>query len=144
MVLLLPRRSKDFSSKILSSLVCRVRLISPISSRKSVPSFACSNLPILSLSAPVKAPRSWPKSSLSSRFSGILEQLIFTKGLFRRWLLKWTVPARRLFPVPVSPVIRMVESVSENFRKVLIRSCMAGVKAMILSKLYMMSCRCLK
>ena len=40
--------------------------ISPISSRKSVPPSAVSQRPIFWTTAPVKAPFSWPKSSLSS------------------------------------------------------------------------------
>ena len=48
---------------------------SPISSRKRVPPLASSNRPFFCRSAPVKAPRSWPKSSLSSRCSGSAAQL---------------------------------------------------------------------
>ncbi len=40
------------------------------SSRKSVPLSACSKRPMRRTSAPVKAPFSWPKSSLSSSVSG--------------------------------------------------------------------------
>src|ERR1035441_10563586 len=53
---------------------------SPISSRKTVPVSACSNLPGLVFIAPVKAPFSNPNSSLSIRFSGRAVQLIFTNG----------------------------------------------------------------
>ena len=41
--------------------------MSPISSRKTVPPSAISSLPFCRRSAPVKAPRSWPKSSFSSK-----------------------------------------------------------------------------
>ena len=41
--------------------------MSPISSRNRVPPLHCSNLPMRRRSAPVKAPFSWPNSSLSSR-----------------------------------------------------------------------------
>ena len=44
--------------------------MSPISSRKIVPLSASSNRPLRRDSAEVNAPRSWPNSSLSSRFSG--------------------------------------------------------------------------
>ena len=54
--------------------------MSPISSRKTVPSSATSNLPGLVAVAPVKAPFSWPKSSLSSSVSTMAEQLMPTKG----------------------------------------------------------------
>ena len=52
--------------------------ISPISSSSSVPPLASSKHPARRWSAPVKAPRSWPKSSLSSRPSGSAAQLIAT------------------------------------------------------------------
>ena len=53
-----------------------------ISSRKKVPPFAISNNPCLMESAPVKAPFSYPKSSLSSRLSGIAAQLRAMKCFF--------------------------------------------------------------
>jgi len=56
--------------------------MSPISSSRMVPSLASSNLPCLSLMAPVNAPFTCPKSSLSSRFSARAAQFTFTKGLF--------------------------------------------------------------
>ena len=49
---------------------------SPISSRKTVPPSAASKSPTRVLTAPEKAPRSWPKSSLSTRFSGMAAQLM--------------------------------------------------------------------
>src|SRR5205807_2081338 len=49
-----------------------------------VPLSASSNLPGFSLVAPVKAPRSWPNSSLSRSSLGSAAQLIFTNGLPRR------------------------------------------------------------
>ena len=48
---------------------------SPISSRKSVEPLAASKRPAFRASAPVNEPFSWPKSSLSRRFSGIAAQL---------------------------------------------------------------------
>ncbi len=44
--------------------------MSPTSSRNSVPPLAASTRPGLRAVAPVKAPRSWPKTSLSNRVSG--------------------------------------------------------------------------
>ena len=44
------------------------------------PLFAASNLPILSWCAPVKAPRSWPNSSLSSSSRATAAQLTLTNG----------------------------------------------------------------
>ena len=54
--------------------------MSPISSRKSVPPLHCSNLPMRRRSAPVKAPFSWPNSSLSSKLSGMAAQLRARNG----------------------------------------------------------------
>ena len=54
--------------------------MSPISSRKTVPSSASSNLPGLAAVAPVNAPFSWPNSSLSSSVSTMAEQLMPMKG----------------------------------------------------------------
>jgi hypothetical protein len=51
-------------------------VVSPISSRKKVPLAAAVNSPCLSFTAPVKAPFTWPNSSLSSRLSGSAPQLM--------------------------------------------------------------------
>jgi len=53
-----------------SNFTCTLRETSPISSRKIVPWPASSNFPLFPDMAPVKAPFSWPNSSLSSRGSG--------------------------------------------------------------------------
>ena len=53
---------------------------SPISSRKIVPASASSNFPMRRPAAPVNAPRSCPKSSLSSSVSGIAAQLMATNA----------------------------------------------------------------
>ena len=50
-----------------SNLICIAVEISPISSKKSVPPSACSNLPFFCAIAPVKAPRSCPNNSDSRR-----------------------------------------------------------------------------
>ena len=55
--------------------------------------------------APVNAPFSWPKSSLSSRFSGIAPQLMFTNGLVARLLRRRISFATSSLPVPLSPRI---------------------------------------
>ena len=57
------------------------RLMSPISSRNSVPPAACSMRPILVAIAPVNAPFSCPNSSDSSSCSGSASQLMATNGL---------------------------------------------------------------
>ena len=87
----------------LRSLACSLISISDISSRRSVPPPANSNLPALLVTAPVKAPRSYPKSSDSRRFSGIAAQFIATKGLEARGLFSWTSSAISSLPVPLSP-----------------------------------------
>jgi hypothetical protein len=81
-----------------------------------VPPSAASNRPGRSLMAPVKAPRSWPKSSDSISVSAKIAQLTGTKGLFRRWLAWWIRLAMSSLPVPVSPVMRMLLSLSATTR----------------------------
>ena len=66
-----------------SSFTCIDSGTSSMSSRKSVPPCAISKRPGLSLIAPVKAPRSWPKSSVSIRFSENSAQLTATNGWCR-------------------------------------------------------------
>ena len=73
-----------------SSRVCRSSGMSPISSRKSVPPSACSKRPRRVVCAPVNAPRSWPKSSDSSRSFGIAAVLIATNGPLARGLCLWS------------------------------------------------------
>ena len=53
-----------------STFACAERLMSPISSRKSVPPCASSNWPRRRAAAPEKLPFSWPKSSLSMSSRG--------------------------------------------------------------------------
>ena len=63
--------------------------MSPISSRKSVPPAASRKRPGRDSIAPVKAPRSWPNSSLSSSSRGIAAALTATKGPAARPLAAW-------------------------------------------------------
>ncbi len=79
---------------------------SPISSRKSVPPLASSKRPFRARTAPVNAPASWPKSSLSSKLSVRAPQLTETRGPFARGLAAWIAWAISSFPVPVSPSSR--------------------------------------
>ena len=62
--------------------------------------------------APVKAPRSWPNISDSSRSGGIAPQLTAMKGWFVRLLWAWMKRAISSLPVPLSPMISTVESVA--------------------------------
>ena len=77
--------------------------MSPISSSSSVPPSASSKRPLRSASAPVKAPRSWPKSSLSSTPSGSAAQLTLMKGFSRRGENSWISCAKSSLPEPLSP-----------------------------------------
>ena len=61
-----PTRSTTWSCRKRSILACSASGRSPISSRNRVPPLAASILPTTWRTAPVKAPRSWPNSSLSS------------------------------------------------------------------------------
>ena len=74
---------------------------------RPVPPLAAQNSPALSAVAPLKAPRTWPNSSLSSSASGSAAQLIATSGAEARSLRRWMIVATRLLPVPVSPVMRI-------------------------------------
>jgi hypothetical protein len=76
-----PTRNTTRSCSARRSFTCSSIGISPISSRNSVPPSAAWNLPCLFETAPVNAPLTCPKSSLSSRFSGIAPQLIVMNGL---------------------------------------------------------------
>src|SRR5438445_588314 len=76
-----PTRRTSFSWSTRRSFAWRPRLISPTSSRKSVPPLAVSKRPWCSLTAPVKAPASWPKSSLSRSGSASAAQLSARNGL---------------------------------------------------------------
>ena len=84
--LLLPTRLNPPLSITRRSLTWASKGSSPISSRNSVPPSAASNLPIRVAFAPVNAPASCPKNSLSRRLGGIAPQLTTTKGPFRRAL----------------------------------------------------------
>ena len=68
-----------------------------------VPPSASSNQPARSPWLPVKAPRSWPKSSLSNSASGMAAQLTLMKGASRRGLARCSARANSSLPVPDSP-----------------------------------------
>jgi hypothetical protein len=84
-------------------LACSDSGSSPISSKNKVLPSACSNQPARAAAAPVKAPRSWPNSSLSNRVSGMAEQLTLMNGRARRPLARCTALANSSLPVPESP-----------------------------------------
>ena len=79
-----PTRVISLSCSARSTFVCAARLISPISSKNSVPPSACSNLPARSLTAPVNEPFICPNNSLSINSLGIAAQFTSTIGPFAR------------------------------------------------------------
>ena len=82
----LPNRSNSPSWITRSSLGCSSSGSSPISSRKRVAPSATSKRPNCLAWAPVKAPFSWPNSSLSMRFEGSVAQFTFTNARSLRGL----------------------------------------------------------
>ncbi len=104
--------------------------MSPISSRNSVPPSACSKRPRRSVCAPVKAPRSWPNSSLSSRSFGIAAVLMATNGPLLPWsprgLCLCNARATSSLPEPLSPVINTVTWLCESRPMARNTSCIAG------------------
>ncbi len=93
------------------SLAWKPGVVSPISSMKRVPPLASSKSPMRARMAPVKAPRAWPKSSLSSSVSVMAAQFTGTKGWAPRRLPAWMARATSSLPVPDSPVRSTVASV---------------------------------
>ena len=108
--------------------------MSPISSRNRVPPSAAAMRPGLAVPAPVKAPFSWPKSSDSSRFSGIAPQLSDTIGFSRRSEWKWIACATRPLPVPDSPVSRIVLLVRATVSIILKTPSIASLRPMMFEK----------
>ena len=98
-----------------------------------MPPSAASNFPTRSRIAPVKAPFTWPKSSLSSRLSGIAAQLTATKGPRPRGDSPWRARATSSFPVPLSPRIRTVVSVGATRRTISTICCIPGLSATMFS-----------
>ena len=66
-------------------------------------------------SAPVKAPRTCPNSSDSARASGMAAMFMATKGPPARGLEVWISRATTSLPVPVSPRMRTLASVSATW-----------------------------
>ena len=73
-----PTRCTSWFCNTRRSLACVASGMSPISSRNSVPPWACSNNPALSFVAPVNEPLTWPNSSLSNSVSTTAEQFSTT------------------------------------------------------------------
>ena len=101
-----PTGSKRCSSITLKTLAWVLRLMSPTSSKNSVPPSAKWNLPAFAVTAPGNAPLTCPNNSLSIRSSGMVAQLISTNLAEDRMLWAWIARATNALPVPLSPKIR--------------------------------------
>ena len=108
--------------------------MSPTSSRNRVPPWAASNRPGCSFDAPLKAPRAWPNSSLSSRLSEKALQFTGTKGASARAPRWWRALATSSLPVPLSPVISTGTSVWTTRSSCRSRSFTAGLVPRISGK----------
>ena len=64
--------------------------------------------PFDAMTAPVNAPRSWPKSSDSTSESGSAAQFTATNGPRWRGPRVWIARATHSLPLPVSPVMSTV------------------------------------
>ena len=102
-VLLPPTASNCIDCSTRRSFTCSAGDAVAISSRKIVPPSAWRNFPGRSATAPVNAPATWPKSSLSSSVSERLPQATSTNRPVRP-LRRWISRASSDLPVPVSPV----------------------------------------
>ena len=78
--------------------------------------------------APVKAPRTWPNSSLSNRFSTIAEQLTVTNFRARPGPSSCSALATNSLPVPVSPVMSTVRTCGANRRNESNSCCMTALR----------------
>ena len=112
-----PTGSNSPSCSTRRSLPCSSSGSSPISSRKSVPPSAASKRPVAPRVAPVKAPRSWPKSSLSISAGGDGGAVHVDERLARGGgCAAWMARATSSLPVPVSPRMSTVASAGATWR----------------------------
>ncbi|MNN36180.1 hypothetical protein D3C81_1500640 [compost metagenome] len=91
-----------------------------------MPPLAAWKKPPRSLSAPVKAPLTWPKNSDSISVSGMAPQLTAINGCEARALIAWMARAARSLPLPDSPLMTtgaMLRASRESERRT---SCMAA------------------
>ena len=109
-------RSRAPAARAAASPAC------PAACRRSRPGRGCRRRPARSgparrASAPVKAPFSWPNSSLSSSSRLIAAQFTATNGRAApRGCGSWSACATSSLPVPISPRISTVRSVSATLR----------------------------
>ncbi len=74
----------------------------------------------------MKAPFSWPNNSEAIRSRGIAAQFTLTNGRAERPDRRWMARATSSLPVPVSPVIRTVESLGATLEMRESTVCKAG------------------
>ena len=98
-------------------------------SRYRVPRPASSSFPALAAAAPVNAPRSKPKSSLSMSPAGMLGRSTVTIGSGARGPQKWSACAARSFPVPLSPLKRTLVGAFESLFRSLTIATICGSRA---------------
>src|SRR5881409_639949 len=110
-----------------SSFACAAGGSSPISSRNNVPPDAASNAPLRSAPAPVNAPRSWPNSSSSTRFSGMAAALSAMNGPPGFAPKRCRSRATSSFPDPLSPTIRTGLGIFATRPIASLSACMAGL-----------------
>ena len=82
---------------------CTSRGSSPISSRKSVPWSAAANAPRRASTAPVNAPRRWPKRTLATSSRAMAPQLSGTNGPPETLDPSWMARTTSSLPTPDSP-----------------------------------------
>ena len=82
-----------------------------------MPRCAASRRPTLSRYAPVKLPRAWPNSSVSSRLSAIAAQLMAMNGRLARAECAWIYRATTSLPTPLSPVSSTFRVASRRARR---------------------------
>jgi hypothetical protein len=82
-------------------------------------------MPSFAVSAPVKAPLMWPKSSDSMSPCESAAQLTATKGFSLRGEFTWIARATSSFPVPLSPRTSTVAWLDDTWRRTSNTRCMA-------------------
>ena len=113
-----PTRRTWRRSSTRSSCGCRSSASSPISSRNSVPPFAASIRPCLSVAAPVKRRlRVAEQLATRSARAGSSRSRRRRTARFARRLVWWIASAIASLPVPVSPCSRIVASVGAALRE---------------------------
>ena len=113
-----PTRRISRASRARSSFGCSSSGSSPISSRKTVPPSAASKAPTRSRSAPVKAPRTCPNSSLSTSAGEMAPQSTMMNGLSARRPRLTISVATSSLPVPLSPWMSTLISLCEILSRV--------------------------